>query len=260
MIAALMTMAVAAQIPADRPLTSEEARRAAGPVLEQMLGEASGAHYGVDYRGGAHATLWTRGRASDQPGVCEREQLRIEMDGAAAPPSAGQEPQARIRRVELERQFHVLRTDDDRLRGEVVDEALEAACADPDEAHASWIRAESGEDAWAAVLGLIAVRAALAEPSSPLIRVRCSHPRTCFSREGTRIWMSPFDQGAYPPSSRAGCAAATRRRCQRFFIVDLGRCQAWQLAMETELQAPYRVRAATFFGPGAVDHCPVEEN
>lgn len=260
MIAALMTMAIAAQTPANRPLTPEEARRAAGPVLEQMLGEASGAYYSVDYRGRAHAALWTRGRASDQAGVCEREQLNVEMDGASAPPSAGQEAQARIRKVEVERQFHVLKTDDDRPRGEVTDEALEAACADPDEAHANWIHAESAEDAWAAVLGLIAVRAALADASSPLIRVRCSHPRTCFSREDTRIWMSPFDEGAFRPLSRSGCAAATRYRCQMFIIVDIARCQVWHLEMETELQAPYRVRAATFLDGGAVDHCPVEEN
>jgi len=260
MIAALMTMAMVAQMPANRPLTPEEARRAAAPVLEQMLGEATGAYYSVDSGGRAHAILWTRGRASDQAGVCAREQLGIEMDGAAAPPSAGQAARARIRKVEVERQFHVLKTDDDRPRGEVTGEALEAACADPDEAHADWIHAESAEDAWAAVLGLIAVRAGLAEASSPLIRVRCSRPRTCFSREDTSIWISPFDESDYRPLSRSGCAAATRHRCQMFIIVDIARCQVWHLEMETELQAPYRLRAATFLDNGAVDHCPVDEN
>ncbi|HEV2816981.1 MAG TPA: hypothetical protein VGW40_07155 [Allosphingosinicella sp.] len=252
MIMALLAATLAAQPP---PEADEGRWRAAEPLIRQMIGEAHGVDRSVDYRGAAHLTVWTRARASDESGICAREELRIEMADAAAAPAVAQGERARIRAVEVERQFHVLKTEDDRPRFEIADDALETACADPREGSFDWIRADSAEGARAAVTGLIAVRAALAEPGSPLIRVRCSRPRTCLDRSAAQSWIAPFDSSALSPLRSTRCGGARRYRCQVFIVLDMGNCTAWHLEMETAWEAPYRLRSATFRDRGAVMHC-----
>lgn len=182
------------------------------------------------------------------------------MDGAAAPPSGEDGAPARIREVEVERQFHILKTSEDQPRWDLTGDALERACADRGEGGHDWIRAESAEDAHAAVLGLLAVRAALAEPASPLIRVRCERPRTCLDRTQAGAWIEPFDSSARGPLRSSRCGGARRYRCQVFIVLDVGHCQVWHLELETEWEAPYRVRAATFLDRGAMHHCPDTQN
>lgn len=253
MIGALLATMLAAQPP---PEADDERWRAAEPVLRQMIAEAHGVRPSVDFRGAAHLTLWTRARASDENGVCAREELRIEMDGAVAPPSGEEGAPARIREVEAERQFHILRTGEGEPRWDLTGDPLERACADPDEGSYDWIGAESAEDARAAVLGLLAVKAALAEPASPLIRARCERPRTCLDRKRAAGWIDPFDSSARGPLRSSRCGGARRYRCQVFIVLDAGHCQVWHLELETEWEAPYRVRSATFLDHGAMHHCP----
>jgi len=239
-----------------------EALRAGGPILDQLVREADGAYHHVDALGRGRLILSMRARASEIPGICERETLRIEMAGAAAP--AGTEPgrAPRIRSVESKRQFHLLRDPWSAPRWEVAGEALAAACARPGEGSFAWYEAKSSFEYRLSLRSLAEVGRALADPRSRLIRVRCARSRTCrLDRAYMASQISPIFSGdVLEPAYNSTCGDGGLR-CQRFMILDMSICGSWDIEIESDWANEPRLRSATFVErPGGLIHCNGEDS
>lgn len=254
------------------PVSGEEARRAAEPLIAQMFGEAEQLSYGPDSRGWPHFSFSTRPRASSQGGICERERVRIEME---MPPHG--DARARIRNVEVERYFRVVADEARAPLWELRNEALESACLVRDDGQRVWSKAASVHDVWPAVVSLIAVKRALAEPDSPLLRWQCwrSSPVAVITRRriapqrppcADRAAMAARIDPLYPGMIMAALPGALcwnngQSRCQRFQLFDPRLCGYSILEVETDPILPFGLRAATFIeDPRGYYRCTYNED
>jgi hypothetical protein len=253
-LAAIAMLAAQQQIAVD-----EEALRAGAPVVRQLLEEAPDAYYQAD-PGRTTFVIATRQRQTNVGGICGRDQVKMVMAPPGERPAAPAPRRARIRELEVDHQFHVLRTEDGAPRWDLTGDALEDACAGTGDGAFHWIEAESADEARAGVLGLLAVVRALGERDSPLIRFHCSGAR-CFDRAQVASLIEPFQPANISSRSTRRCGAGGRYRCQIFFVVDIALCGGWQLEAESAWEEPFRLRSATFIKrEGIAIHCGGEDS
>lgn len=244
-----------------RATARAEALRDGAPVFDQLVREADSVYHIVDALGRRQISLTMRARASQVPGICEREMLSIQMADAAAAGIAPRQP-PRIRGIESERQFHLLRDAQDRPRWDVAGDALAIACAAPDEGGFDWFKARSAYEYRIGVLSLAEVDRALGDPGSRLIRVRCARAGRCrLDRAYMASQIDPTSSGDInDPQLRSTCGDGGHR-CQSFMILDISICGSWDIEIESDWDDELHLRSATFVQrPGSMDHCGAPES
>jgi hypothetical protein len=255
-----LLVAMLIQTPAQQSLNGEEAKRAGDPVLRQFMAEAEFAWYMIDYKGQAMFRLAGRGRASPEGGICARESVTIHMARSADAPAAAPGLPARIRDVEYDREFHLIRNGRDEPSWDLTGDALDRACADPALARLVWSKAESSGEAWIGVQSLLIVQSELAKPASTLVRVTCA-TEPCPRARIVDLIEPLSDHDIRAASDWADCGARAKWRCQEIFITDLSICGGWRLRVKSDWNLPLRIRRAELAEqPHIGIHCLGEES
>lgn len=129
--------------------TQPEALPEARVVLDRLLAESQVA------ASPGNLTITTAVRGSNQPGVCERDVLRIAAVSAPPAPKTGYDPRTSIRGVESSREYALIAIRNDVRAWSA---GYEAACAEAATNDLRFVRAESPWEPWVAGQLLAQVR------------------------------------------------------------------------------------------------------
>jgi hypothetical protein len=242
-LAILAGLAAQALPPPYTPIQDDAgANRYARTALEQLLAEAEHVRYMTTFGSRGEILLHTRGRATNDGGVCARERVTIEVAEPLAPVGAGATSPARIGPVKTEKEFWVLRDEADEPRWTVTGADLARACVGLRSFTGYWVSAESSFDVRWASQSLLAFRDQLTKPDAKRVKLRCERRGGCPADGELLHALRPLE----PFISVFGadrCDDSDDRRC---YVLTLfpPECRFWELRIETDADDPRALLSA----------------